>query len=426
MIDTDVIERMVQQQIAHSVDQQVTQILATDHWLHDLEQKTIKYTQSRIMAKFAEIHAVPELVQAVKTSVETLFKEGQLPGIDQYVDVTAVQQCVDHAVENLVQDTIQQLTHDSAWIMKIEQLVNQTMTDTVVSQLGTLDITTVIRDQVDICMAKFRADMLDRFASTGIDDRATACQLTVMDDAVVVENQLMARDLNIVRTATVQDLVVTGSVNIDNNSWNMLSDGIAQRTLKQLSTDWKQTLVDQVADEIRNKGIDFDKICMAGQPVIQDHSLTAHITNSSLQTVGVLKTLQVQGETQLNNGTVAVMNRRLGVNTQTPEMALSVWDEEVSIVIGKHRAKQGYMGTSRESGLAIGVNRIPQIEIDVDGLTTVKKLRVGLHKISHDTQVPGWSGTRGDIVFNSSPGPDRVFAWVCLGAHRWQTLKSAE
>ena len=72
------------------------------------------------------------------------------------------------------------------------------------------------------------------------------------------------------------------------------------------------------------------------------------------------------------------------------------------------------------------MNRLPQIEIDPAGLTRIKKLQVGLHKISHDVQVPGWSGTRGDIVFNSNPGPDRVFAWVCLGAHKWQTLKSAE
>ena len=119
------------------------------------------------------------------------------------------------------------------------------------------------------------------------------------------------------------------------------------------------------------------------------------------------------------------MNRRLGINTETPEMALSVWDEEVSVIIGKHKAKQAYIGTSRDSGVAIGVNRVPHIEIDTDGLTTIKKLRVGLHKISHDSLVPGWAGTRGDLVFNTSPGPDKVFAWVCLGAHKWQTLKSA-
>ena len=107
-------------------------------------------------------------------------------------------------------------------------------------------------------------------------------------------------------------------------------------------------------------------------------------------------------------------------------MALSIWDEEVSVVIGKNKAKQAYIGTNRDQGLVIGVNRLPQIEIDSAGLTAIKKLQVGLHKISHNTAVPGWSGTRGDIVFNSNPGPDRVFAWVCLGTFKWQTLKSAE
>jgi len=142
--------------------------------------------------------------------------------------------------------------------------------------------------------------------------------------------------------------------------------------------------------------------------------------------VGVLKTLTVSGEAKFNNDTLNVLNKRLGVNTDTPEKALSVWDEEVSVVIGKHKLNQAYVGTNREQGIAIGVNREPQIEINIDGLTRIKQLQVGLHKISHSVQVPGWTGTRGDIVFNANPIADRVFAWVCLGGYNWQTLKSAE
>ena len=66
------------------------------------------------------------------------------------------------------------------------------------------------------------------------------------------------------------------------------------------------------------------------------------------------------------------------------------------------------------------------VEITADGLTQIKKLQVGVHKISHATEVPGWSGTKGDMVFNANPGSNRVFAWVCLGAFKWQVLKSAE
>jgi hypothetical protein len=101
-----------------------------------------------------------------------------------------------------------------------------------------------------------------------------------------------------------------------------------------------------------------------------------------------------------------------------------VWDEEVSIVIGKNKANQAYIGTNRDNGIAIGVNRIAQIEIDVAGMTTIKQLRVGSHRIGHSAEVPGWSGTRGDMIFNSNPGADQAFAWVCLGAYKWQALKS--
>jgi hypothetical protein len=341
------------------------------------------------------------------------------------LDPVTVKQMVDHAVEQNIMTAIQALSQDPAWLEKIERQISQTMVDKIIAQLSATDITPIIKQHVNENMAVFRKDILEKFSSTGIDDRANLCQLTVMDDVVVVENQLTAKNINIVNAAVMQDLVVTGSVNIDNVSWNQLSDGIADRTLKRLSKEWRETLVSQVVDQIKQGGIDFDSITVGGEPLIQGHALSRTITDSSLQKVGVLRDLQVKGEAHFNN-TVSVMNRRLGINTETPEMALSIWDEEVSVVIGKHKAKQAYIGTSRDSAVAIGVNRVPHIEIDIDGLTTVKKLRVGLHKISHDTQVPGWSGTRGDLVFNANPGPDRVFAWVCLGAHRWQTLKSAE
>jgi hypothetical protein len=341
------------------------------------------------------------------------------------LDPVTVKQMVDHAVEQNIMTAIQSLSQDPAWLEKIERQINQAMVDKIIAHLSITDITPIIKQHVEEHMTVFRKDILEKFSSTGIDDRATTCQLTVMDDVVVIENQMTARDINVVNAAVIKDLVVTGSVNIDNSSWTQLAQGISDQTLERLNESWRDTLVTQVADQIKQGGIEFDQVTVSGEPLIQGHVLSRIITDSSLQKVGVLRDLRVNGEAHLNN-TVSVMNRRLGVNTETPEMALSVWDEEVSVIIGKHKAKQAYIGTSRDSAVAIGVNRVPHIEIDIDGLTTVKKLRVGLHKISHDTQVPGWSGTRGDLVFNASPGPDRVFAWVCLGAHRWQTLKSAE
>jgi len=132
----------------------------------------------------------------------------------------------------------------------------------------------------------------------------------------------------------------------------------------------------------------------------------------------------VIGDTDLAD-TVHVRSRRLGINTVDPEMALSVWDEEVAMVGGKFRQNHAFLGTARQQNLSIGVNRKAWLDIDTDGLVSVKNFRIDRHRISFAAQVPGYSGTRGDIVFNSDPNDGQPFAWVCLGAFRWQPLKAA-
>jgi len=342
------------------------------------------------------------------------------------IDPNLVQRLVEQAVESNINKLVDQICADPQWTARVERLINQATVQETMSRLGAIDIGPTIKQRVDERMAVFTDSLLKNFTSTGIVDQASKRELTVMDDVVVVENCLTAASIEAVDSVRVQHLVVTGSINTDNESWSALASDISQRTLDQLTAKWNKDLVDQVVKQIQDHGINFDQILVKGEKVIDGNQLSRAVTESSLQSVGVLKTLDVRGETHINNNTLNVLNRRLGVNTESPEMALSVWDEEVSVVVGKNKANEAYIGTNRDQGIVIGVNREPQIEINTAGITRIKQLQIGLHKISHAAQVPGWSGTRGDMVFNSSPGSDRVFAWVCLGAYKWQTLKSAE
>ena len=341
------------------------------------------------------------------------------------IDPGLVKRLVEQAIEENILSAVENISSDPAWLARIEHMINQTVVQETIIRLGSTDLNPIIKQRVDESMGVFQKTLLTEFTSTGIADQATRCQLTIMDDTTVVENCLTAHSMDVVGSITVQNLIVKGVINTDNQSWITLADDISQKTLEKLTTEWNIQLVNQVVQEIKDNGISFDQVQVGGESLISGNRLAGTITESNIQSLGTLRQLQVQGEAHINN-TVSVVNRRLGINTDTPEMALSIWDEEVSVVIGKNKAKQAYIGTNRDQGLVIGVNRLPQIEIDSAGLTSIKKLQVGLHKISHNTAVPGWSGTRGDIVFNSNPGPDRVFAWVCLGTFKWQTLKSAE
>ena len=425
MLDTEAVNKLVAQQITTAVNAQVQAVMSSDVWLTLLEDKILKYTQDRILAKFNNSSTMPEIVEAVKTSVTKLFADGHIPGIDQYVDNTVITQSIATAVDQTIQSALADLGQDPVWLAGVETTVKQNMVLETISRIGSIDINTIICQRVDENMQKIRQEFITDFSSTGIDDQATACQLTIMDDTTVVENRLTTADLTVVNGARINDLAVTGSINTDNPVWTTLADNISNTTLEKLSEKWRTELVQQVAEQIRKKGIDFDSVTIGGDYVVAGNRLSKAITESSLQSVGVLNQLSVKGETHLNN-TVSVINSRLGVNTSSPESALSVWDEEVSVIVGKHKAKHAYIGTARDQTLSLGVNRTPYLDIDNTGLTTVKKLQVGVHKFSHATQVPGWLGTKGDVVFNANPGPDRVFAWICTGSYNWQVIKGAE
>jgi hypothetical protein len=203
-----------------------------------------------------------------------------------------------------------------------------------------------------------------------------------------------------------------------------LSTQISKKTFEQLDEQWKNTLAEHVAKNIEEHGIDFDSVKVGGDFLVKDGKLSPGITESNLRSVGPLQKLTVIGDTVLNE-TVSVNKKRMGINTIDPDMALSIWDEEVAISAGKFKSQVGFIGTTRKQGLTIGVNKVPAIEIDDAGLTAIKKIQIGLHKISHGNEVPNYSGTKGDVVFNADPTIENpVFAWQCLGGFKWKVIKA--
>jgi hypothetical protein len=425
MLDTAAINRMIEKQIATEVNDQVLAVLTSDEWVAGLEKKILRYTQDRILSKFANADSMPEIIAAVKNSVNDLFMQGTIPGIKEFVDDRAIQTAVNQAIEKHLDAIIEQICTNTQWLDQLTATVNRSVVEKTVQTLNQTDPRTVIRQRIDECMVEWRQTLLENFASTGIDDQATSCQLTIMDDNTVVENTLTAKNLNVMGTITVDNLIVKTGMNTDSPSWQRIQAGITSQVLAQVTEQWRQNLVDDVAVKIKELGIEFDRVKLNGAFVVDGGRLANSITESNLQQLGELKTLVVRGEARMNHNTFHVLNQRIGINTNEPEMALGIWDEEVSIAIGKHKNRQAYVGTSRDSSLALGTNRTAHVEIDIDGITTIKKLRLGLHRIGQESQVPGYSGVKGDLVFNTNPTGDGVFAWLCLGGHKWQVLKSA-
>ena len=425
MLDNMSLDSLIEQQIKTVVEARVQAILAQPEWIDNLEQRITKYAQDRIVGRFANISTVPDLIDAVQGSVRKLFDQGHVPGLETYVSPSKITQAIDNGIQALVNAAIDNLVIDTEWQNKIERSVNHIMTMRLSDRLSSIDINSLIVSHIDAGIDRWQDRLKRDFRTNGISDQASNIELTVLDGVVVVERDFVAKNIQVEQDLIVNNLVVSGVINTDNRSWNELKDVISQQVLTATTEQWRQDLVDQVVLESRTAGINFDSVMVDDLPLIENKTLSAAVVDSHLQSIGTLRDLRVAGTAQFGQ-TMQVSGRRVGINTQDPEMALAVWDEEVSIIAGKLSKQQAFVGTARLQNLAIGVNRTPQIEIDVDGLTTIKQLRVGRHRISHAGTVPGYSGTRGDLVLNSDPKPGTPFAWVCLGAFQWQSLHSAQ
>jgi hypothetical protein len=264
-----------------------------------------------------------------------------------------------------------------------------------------------------------KGGIIQKFGSTGIDDQSTACQVTIMDSVTVVENNLLTRDLTVKGTTTIEgDLNVTGTLPESSPLFQSVVAAASNNVRTSLDQVVFQSYADMVLGDIKTNGLDLNKITVNGQEVVSGTSLGPFITGSNLQKVGELQELQVTGESFLG-GTLYTSTKRVGVNTIEPAQALSVWDQEVEIGIGKQTSNTGIIGTPRPHTLIVSTNGKNNLTLTPDGAVAVSQLNLGSVTLTSSTMPPSSNMPIGSIVFNASPSIGGPLGWVSLGDGRW-------
>jgi hypothetical protein len=261
--------------------------------------------------------------------------------------------------------------------------------------------------------------IIEQFGSTGIEDRASFVQMTLMDHAVAFEGPVFAPSAEVKGALTVDGMLTL------NGTVSLASPGVAQ-----LVTATSDTVVDKldshlftrysniIHEQLRTNGIDLDKITQAGKEIVSGAKLGYHIIDSNLQRVGVLKDLQTSGENLLSE-TLYVTQKRVGINTMDPSAAFAVWDEEIELIVAKRKTDVAYIATPRKQQLVLGSNGKENIVLDTDGSAHIENLVVGRIAMTSDVACPNYAGTMAQIVYNELPAPGSPIGWVCLGNTRW-------
>jgi len=247
---------------------------------------------------------------------------------------------------------------------------------------------------------KIDSQLLDNLPKQfkGIEDLSESVNLTVMNDAVVVETNLVSKHVE------AENMTVTNL------------------HLKNTNQPWIGAIAKYVEQNVRQHDYSIDINKAAVEMDKRLNELAQQIKRST-----EMKELDVSGEAYLSETLYTTPgNHRVGINTMDPSDALTVWDQEAEIVIGKHKSQEGYLGTRRRQALNIGSNNKVGIRIDPTGAVEIDNLNLNGRVIGTSDTVPGDAAKRGDIRLNTEPASGQPIGWVCIDGIRWSAFGRIE
>lgn len=261
--------------------------------------------------------------------------------------------------------------------------------------------------------------IIHNFSSDGIDDKAKSVQLTILDTHTVIENELLTRKITIKESTTFEgEIHLNGNVVLSSPGFVTVVDAATEKVKSELNADLFSNYSSLIFDKIKTDGLDLSRLTFNGEEIVRDNHLASGITTSNLKRVGVLDDLQVKGEMLVAN-TLFVGNQRIGINTLEPGYALTLWDDDVEVILGKKQSGIGQIGTSRNQTVALTSNLKNNILLNPDGSVTIQQINLGNMQFSSSPTPPNYNAPKGVVVFNANPTLGGPMGWVSLGEARW-------
>lgn len=264
-----------------------------------------------------------------------------------------------------------------------------------------------------------KGGMISNFSSQGIEDKSTQVQMTLMDAGVVVENKLVSLGLEVHGDTTLKGNV---SIEGDISEASPFYQRLVQSATTAVHGNLNETLFGNysnlIFEQIKADGLDLNRITLNGAEIIKGNQLNAGITQTNIQRVGTLVDLQTQGESYLSE-TLYVGKNKVGVGTIEPAHALSVWDQEVEVGVGKRSRDTAWIGTPRNQDIVLSANNNDNLVLGRDGSVTVQQLNVNKIAIISSPSTPNVDAPRGTVAFNENPAAGQAVGWISLGGGAW-------
>jgi hypothetical protein len=392
-----------------------------------LDNQVEQLISAQLVEQLAAIDFESKLNWLASVKLDRMIEELQ-------IDAGAVQKRIND-VSNTVIAGMQTEAQSTAVAMIRERLYTEVDTASILREAAATEVRKILQNfefparsipsaAVDpaglvITGAQVRGGVIQKFSSTGIDDRSSAVQMTLLDEAVVFENKMVTMGLEVKGTTVLEgDLVINGDIPSHSAIFNRLVEKTVQGTRDELNQELFEKYSQVIFDNIRTEGLDLNRITLNGTEVIKGSQLNYGIVDTNIQRLGQLQNLTVLGDATMNK-TLYVAKDRVGVNTEEPGNALSVWDQEVEIGLGKRSRETAWIGTPRKQNLVIGSGTHDNLVLDNEGGVLVKSFDIdGVRMIAVDA-VPNFTAPVGVIAWNRKPAQGSSIGWVSMGNGAW-------
>jgi hypothetical protein len=249
-----------------------------------------------------------------------------------------------------------------------------------------------------------------RFSSQGIDDLATQTSLTVTNGRISVD--IVEPKKEIIFSATSLEEAEGKGI-----KW---SDGRRSKgiTLKNgnFFSDLSVNLFEDKEYQINDT------------TVLSFSELGTTVTKSNLKQVGTLKTLKVAGSTELGEFVYVNSNlNRVGINTDSPRMALSIQDNTVELGFGSNSNRSGVIGTFSNNSFEIVSDSIPRIilntngEIKINGTLIVDQLVTDAHPLMIFKETAAHTNYGRGLMYAQLRTPNKQFVLHSSPDRFWST-----
>lgn len=398
MIDTKEFEKLISDLVQNKIDQMFDQH-TTDAIAKQLNFHIQEKTNSTITEAVNHVIQKTNLIEQLQTQ---LLQKLEHP----------IQEQINSEVRHSVNSAVAHANVGSVLNERLDNYLDRVLQDH--SKTGMIQHSAINWDGFELDASRISTGTFKRLRSRGIDDVASKVVLTVMDDQVVVENQLTTKNMRVTGTLEATSAVVTGNLTVNGNII-VNSD----QFYKQIAS-----VADDRINQFNSQGVDIQGRAVVDGAVslLTQNQLGSSVVKSNLRELGRLKQLDVTGESVLANGTLTASNKKVGINTENPTGALSVWDEETEFTVRKHKQNQVYIGSTRNCSIAIGINQQPVMIVEPTK-THVKSIVLDGVVLRVSNDVPSGSGTPGEIVIMKDFDPQKPWAYQCLGSNTWVPLE---